>query len=325
MSPESATATESVPTSSARASTPKASRPKSRRRFIFGTVGLSLIVVGLGAWGAWAQYQRGRRPAPVSQVEIVARYPHDRRAFTQGLTYDRDAEGRLWLFEGTGRYRRSAILRHPVDPTTGAPNGPDDPERLQQRLDANLFGEGIAIRGDRLYQLTWKERVGLIYDKTTLELIDEFGYRGQGWGLTYAPDTDRLIMSDGSAQLRFLDPSTLRPVGRPLRVTDAGREITNLNELEYQNGQIYANIYQTRYVVVVDPGTGRVLEWLDLLPLVESLTRDEYNALDPNSDVLNGIAFNPITGHLLVTGKYWPYLFEIRRVRQGQGVDRESE
>jgi glutamine cyclotransferase len=237
---------------------------------------------------------------------VVKTYPHDRRFFTQGLVYE---DG--FLYEGTGLYGRSAIYKR--DLQTG--------EVLKSlRLPDKYFGEGIALFGDKLIELTWQSRVGFVYTKDTFTPLREFRYRGEGWGLTH--DGRRLILSDGTATLRFLDPNTYAETGR-LEVRDEGRPVPRLNELEYvasplsgvvdpqpaAGPRIYANIWPTDQIVILDPKTGRVTGWIDMSGLYTPPADEEGDA------VLNGIAYLPQTKHLLVTGKLWPRMYEIELLR----------
>lgn len=228
-------------------------------------------------------------PAARYTYEIINRYPHDPGAFTQGLIF---LDG--VLYEGTGLYGRSSLRR--VDLESG--------QVLRQRdLPEQYFGEGIVAWGDKLYQLTWQSQIGFIYDQESFDLIGEFRYPGEGWGLTH--DGEQLIMSDGSHVLRFWDPETLAENGR-LPVYDENGPVVRLNELEYVNGEIWANVWQTDLIARIDPRTGRVTGWLDLSGLLD------HSALSQPVDVLNGIAYDPAQDRLFVTGKLWPELFEIR-------------
>jgi glutamine cyclotransferase len=220
---------------------------------------------------------------------IEARYPHDTAAYTQGLVY---AEGQL--YESTGRLGRSQVRR--VDLETGRvlASTPLAPDR---------FGEGLTLLGDKLYQLTWKSGVGYVYDVQTLARLDSFSYAGEGWGL--ATDGTSLIMSHGTATLRFLDPGSFQVI-REVTVQEEGSPLSQVNELEYVRGALYANVYQSNWLVRIDPGSGEVRDWIDLAGLLPESQRT------PTTDVLNGIAFREGTGHLLVTGKLWPTVFEIR-------------
>ena len=225
---------------------------------------------------------------PVSGYKIVHTYPHDSKAFTQGLEF-RDGA----FYEGTGLNGQSSIRR--VELATG--------KVLQQApLDKDYFGEGITTWGQTLIQLTWTTQKGFVYDRTTFKPLRTFQYTGEGWGLTH--NADALIMSDGSASLRFLDPKTMSETHRIL-VSDAGIIIRDLNEIEWVNGEIYANVWQTNFVARISPTSGKVLGWIDLTGL---LSPEEARG---GADVLNGIAWDAAGRRLFVTGKLWPKLFEI--------------
>jgi glutamine cyclotransferase len=220
-------------------------------------------------------------------VGIVEAYVHDPNAFTQGLAFH---EGRL--YEGTGHYGRSSLRA--VDIGSGRV------ERIEP-LDPAYFGEGIAIFDGAIYQLTWQNGIGFVYDLDTFEPLRTFRYDGEGWGLT--TDGEALIMSDGTATLRFLDPETFRVVRR-VDVQEDGRTVARLNELEYIDGEIWANVWYDDRIARIDPATGDVIGWLDLSGLYP---RTERGA----EDVLNGIAYDDESGRLFVTGKNWPKLFEL--------------
>jgi glutamine cyclotransferase len=229
--------------------------------------------------------------APVSGFEIIQSWPHDSQAFTEGLLY---RDGRL--YESTGLYGHSDFREVALD--TG--------QVLRKReLDQQYFGEGLALFGGKLYQLTWRSHVGFIYDAGTFQPLGQFSYTGEGWGLT--DDGTSLLMSDGTSTLRFLDPATLA-VQRTITVTDEGREISQLNELEYVKGEVYANVWRTELIARIDPATGRVKGWIDLTGLLAPSERSG------DEDVLNGIAYDAATDRLWVTGKLWPRLFQIRAV-----------
>ncbi|PZA06537.1 glutaminyl-peptide cyclotransferase [Meiothermus sp. PNK-Is4] len=219
---------------------------------------------------------------------VVHTFPHDPQAFTQGLIFH---DG--FLYEGTGLEGRSELRK--VELQSG---------KVVQRkaLGPQYFGEGITLLDGHLYQLTWKNQVGFIYDPQTFALQRTWNYTTEGWGLTH--DGKQLILSDGSAKLYFLDPKTLK-VERTLLVTLNGQPLPMLNELEYVKGKIYANVWQTPQIVIIDPQNGRVEGVVDLTNLV---------LLNPGADVLNGIAYDPATDRLFVTGKLWPRLFEIELV-----------
>jgi glutamine cyclotransferase len=226
--------------------------------------------------------------APVVGYAVQHRYPHDPGAFTQGLEYWHG-----YLYESTGLNGRSSIRK--VELETG--------KILRQRpVPPAYFGEGITLWKSALIELTWQSQIAFVYDRDTFEPRGTFSYTGEGWGLTH--DATNLIMSDGTADLRFLDPETFKQ-RRRITVTDGGRPVTRLNELEYVKGQVFANIWTTDRVARVDPVSGSVLGWIDLRGLLP--------ARDRVSDaVLNGIAYDEARDRLFVTGKLWPSLFEIK-------------
>jgi len=227
--------------------------------------------------------------APVAGYRVVHVFPHDPQAFTQGLEY---LDG--VFYEGTGLNGRSTIRKVRVE------NG----EVLQvQKLDSQYFGEGIAVFGSTLFELTWQSGIGFLYDRATFQRKGTFTYRGEGWGLTH--DGHRLIMSDGSAYLRFLDPATQKEISR-LQVRDGGTPVVHLNELEYVKGEIFANVWQTDRIARISPKTGLVTGWIDLKGLLTA--SDQAQGVD----VLNGIAYDAAGDRLFVTGKLWPKVFEIR-------------
>ena len=229
----------------------------------------------------------------VYTYEIVNTYPHNRNAYTQGLAFEEGV-----LYEGTGLQGRSSLRK--VELETGK-------TLIIHRLKDRFFGEGITICGNKIIQLTWHSRVGFVYDKNTFRLLQKFNYSKEGWGITY--DGSRLIMSDGTATLRLLDPETFEQIGL-LKVHDKNGPLTRINELEYIRNSIYANIYPTERVAQIDPQTGRVTAWIDLTGL---LTDQD---LARKVDVLNGIAYDKENDRLFVTGKLWPNLFEIKLVRK---------
>ncbi len=221
--------------------------------------------------------------------EVVASYPHDPQAFTQGLVY---LDG--VLYEGTGLYGRSSLRR--VDLATG--------EVFQQiDLAPKYFGEGIAIFDEQIYQLTWRENEAFVYDLDSFSRTGVFTYTTEGWGLTH--DGSRLIMSDGTPIIRFRDPATFAEIGR-IEVRDPSGPVSNLNELEYIDGLIYANVWQSDRIVQIDPVSGTVVGDIDLSGLLPPEDRRQP------VDVLNGIAYDSENERLFVTGKLWPKLFEIR-------------
>jgi glutaminyl-peptide cyclotransferase len=238
---------------------------------------------------------------PVSQAggipeygyEVVHTYPHDPQAYTQGLFYLNGV-----LYESTGLNGQSSIRKERLE--TG--------EILQRRdIPEQYFGEGIINWKDRLMEITWKSEVGFVYDLGSFALKNQFSYPGQGWGLTQ--DGKRIIMSDGTAELRFWEPETLREMGR-VRVTADGVPVDQLNELEWVKGEVYANVYQTDRIARIDPSSGRVVGWIDLTGILTPADRVRQ------VDVLNGIAYDAATGRLFVTGKWWPKLFEIKLVKK---------
>lgn len=225
--------------------------------------------------------------------KVIHAYPHDSRAFTQGLIY---LNGHL--YESTGLEGRSSLRM--VDLETG---------RVQQEIPipAKYFAEGLTNWGSTLVQLTWQSQIAFVYDRFSFRQLRTLHYDGEGWGLTQ--DGAHLILSDGTATLRFLDPATFR-VARSITVKDHGVPVTELNELEYVHGQIYANVWHTDRIARISPATGRVLGWIDLTGL---LAASEHT--DPES-VLNGIAYDAAHDRLFVTGKLWPKLFEIKVIPQ---------
>lgn len=224
---------------------------------------------------------------PVQGYKVVKSHPHDPNAFTQGLFFH---DG--FLFEGTGLRGRSSIRK--VEIETG--------KVLQQvDLPPEFFGEGIAQWGDRLIGITWQEQTAFVLDLKTFRLWRKFNYAGEGWGLTH--NGRELVMSDGSAELRFLDPANFKELRR-VRVTADGRPVAQLNELEWVEGEVFANVWQTDRIARIDPATGRVKGWIDLGGLLTERSGQE--------DVLNGIAYDAKTKRLFVTGKLWPRLFEIQ-------------
>ena len=349
---------------------------------VLGTVPGDMIFVGraspLAPTGRVETYDPqlstgNQAPAPPEVVryryKVVKAYPHDRRFFTQGLVYENG-----FVYEGTGLYGQSALYKR--DLQTGK-------TVKTLRLPDKYFGEGITLFGDKLIQLTWQSKVGFVYKKDTFTLLREFKYAGEGWGLTH--DDKHLILSDGTATLRFLDPNTYAETGR-IEVRDQGRPVERLNELEFiadgphvtqptwrgrpalasgsgspthnsalgvpsrghpgvallsqetrvgsevqgqdaldtkEQGRdalatpgtaprIYANIWPTDQIVIIDPETGRVTGWIDMSGLWTPPADEQGDS------VLNGIAFVPQTRHLLVTGKLWPRLYEIELVEQSR-------
>ena len=230
--------------------------------------------------------------APVYGYRIVHIYPHDPGAFTEGLFYQ---DG--FLYESTGLEGQSGVRKVKLE--TG--------EVLQQRpLDARYFGEGIVSWKGKLVELTWQSQIGFVYDLKTFEPKSSFQYKGEGWSLT--KDDHRIIMDDGTPQIRFLDPVTLKEETGRITVTDGGRPVSQLNEMEWVKGEIYANIWQTNRIARIDPVTGKVKGWIDLttMAILEGAKGGKP------IDVLNGIAYDAAHDRLFVTGKFWPDLYEIK-------------
>ena len=270
----------------------------------------AFALVALAAPLAWRLANRGPRMAgranPVIQAQlqrpaaqsalkhgyrVVASYPHDPDAFTQGLVWE---GGRL--FESTGRNGKSSLRE--VDLKSG--------RVLRKRnIPFKYFAEGLALAKSRLYQITWQSGEAFQYD-LAFKPLKTFRYDGEGWGLTF--DGVSLVMSDGSDKLTFRDPATFQPK-RTVRVTLNGSPAGSLNELEYINGEIWANVWQTDYILCIDPKTGIARSYLDLRGLLPD------NLRTGSEDVLNGIAYDKQTGRILITGKLWPRLFEIRLIK----------
>jgi glutaminyl-peptide cyclotransferase len=250
-------------------------------------LGIAAVAVGLAAWP-----QLGARREAATGFEVVAAYPHDSNAFTQGLAINAGQ-----LYEGTGQYGASTVRR--VDLQSGRPD-------KQRALNQRYFGEGIAILGGLLYQLTWQNGVVVVYDLETFEVERTMQYDGEGWGLTH--DGKELIMSDGSATIRFRDPQTFA-VTREIAVHAGGAPLPRLNELEYIDGEIWANIWYDDRIARISPANGEVLGFIDLATLYPQNARN-------SEAVLNGIAYDSAAKRLFVTGKNWPQLYEIRIVRR---------
>ncbi|RQW76802.1 MAG: glutaminyl-peptide cyclotransferase [Geobacter sp.] len=225
---------------------------------------------------------------PVYGYEVVNSWPHDATAFTQGLVFKDNV-----LYESTGGNGSSSLRR--IDLSTG---------RIEKKVDlpVRYFVEGITLLNGKIYQLTWRNRKGFIYDAASLQFLGAFIYHDEGWGLT--DDGSSLIMSDGTNTLRFLDPRTFQ-VSRTISVYANGRPLMNLNELEHIKGEIYANVWQSDRIVRIDPESGKVLGWIDLTGLLPGKMQNRHA-------VLNGIAYDRAGDRIFVTGKLWPLLFEIR-------------
>jgi len=279
----------------------RAGKDKTKDAKVNWVAGIIVLVIAsvLTVLG-WTMMRSGREirgdappsaPAPARLLgyEVVATYPHDEEAFLQGLIWQDGG-----FYESTGQYGKSSLRR------VEFPSG-----KVVKKVDLapDLFGEGLALVGDRLIQLTWTSNRGLVYDRETFKLVGDFSYKTEGWGLTY--DGTNLIMSDGSSTLTFLDPQTFKPV-RQLPVRLDGRPVYNLNELEFIEGEIWANVWQTDNILQIDPATGRVVSLLDLEGILKPSNRKG------GEDVLNGIAYDAGQKRIFVCGKLWPSIFEIR-------------
>jgi len=238
---------------------------------------------------------------PTYSYDVINVYPHDTSAFTQGLVFHQ-AE----LYESTGLNGSSSLRR--VELATGKVLKKVD-------IDAQHFAEGLALFNGRLYQLTWQSHLGFVYDPDSFNRVRDFGYTGEGWGLTH--DAQSLIMSDGSSRIRFLNPDTFE-VQRVITVQDSGRDVTQLNELEYIKGEIYANIWLTDRIARIDPQSGRVNAWINLTGLLPPEERRDPGA------VLNGIAYDEASDRFYVTGKLWPKLFEIKLTQRRKEIRRQD-
>ncbi|HEU0184832.1 MAG TPA: glutaminyl-peptide cyclotransferase [Blastocatellia bacterium] len=258
-------------------------------------ISLALVAcIGCGGGASRAEIQPSDPMTATSRVptytyEVVKAYPHDTRAFTQGLVFHQGL-----FYESTGMNGSSSLRR--VELETG---------KVLKKIDVptQFFAEGLALLKGRLYQLTWQTQRGFVYELDSFNKIREFGYAGEGWGLTH--DTSSLIMSDGSNRIRFIDPETFE-VQRMITVQDGGRDVTQLNELEYIKGEIYANIWMQDRIARIDPQNGKVKAWIDMSGILPPQARSDPGA------VLNGIAYDESSDRLFVTGKYWPKLFEIK-------------
>jgi glutamine cyclotransferase len=254
-----------------------------------------LAAIGILALSLTAYILLSSKPsnAPTQYTyTIINEFPHDTDAFTQGLVIDNGV-----LYEGTGLNGYSTLRR--VELETG------EVEQLYALSDG-YFGEGITVFGDRIIQLTWQSHIGFVYNKNTFELLRNFTYSTEGWGITH--DGTHLIMSDGTANLYLLDPETFEEVGQ-ISVSDAGSPVTRLNELEYIKGEIYANIWYEQKIAVIHPQTGNVRAWIDLTVIGASENTS-------GGRVLNGIAYNANEDKLFITGKKWSKLYEIQLIPQ---------
>ncbi len=257
-------------------------------------VAVLIIVVLIAAFVVSVAFSREKSTGSSLPVyytyKIVNTYPHDQSAFTEGLFFDNG-----FLYESTGLYGNSTLRRVELD--TG--------QVLQSyALPNQFFGEGITDYDNEIIQLTWQSHIGFVYAEDTFSLLQNFSYPTEGWGLTC--NGSRLIMSDGTANLYFLDPVTFQRTGQ-IEVHDGAAPVTNLNELEYIKGDVYANVWQTNKIAIINSQTGQVKGWIDLTG-IENSANSDLNA------VLNGIAYDAKNDRLFVTGKDWPQLFEITLV-----------
>ncbi|GIU82550.1 MAG: glutaminyl-peptide cyclotransferase [Acidobacteria bacterium] len=262
---------------------------------------LSLILIAFCIFGcdkkAEVKEEKGGKSTgvPTYTYEVVKVYPHDPKAFTQGLVYHNG-----YLYEGTGGRKDDdfhSSLRK-VELETG---------KVLQKIDlpGEYFGEGIAILNNKIYQLTWQENTVFVYDLETFRLLKKFTYSGEGWGLT--TDGVHLFMSDGTHVIRVVDPEKFETIRTIVVLDEKGKPIMRLNELEYIKGEIWANVWEKTQIVRIDPNSGKLLGRIDLTKLVYEVTRE-----DERADVLNGIAYDAVNDRIFITGKKWRKLFEIR-------------
>ena len=254
-------------------------------------------LIALALWllvGCGCSQPENSGPTPLIPFDIVATHPHDPEAFTQGLLYHDGL-----LYESTGLYGQSSLRIS--EPETGK-------VRKRRMLDPSLFGEGLAEFNGRLYQLAWRENVVLVYDRDTLRSLRTLPLAGEGWGIAVA--NNQLVISDGTDKLHFYDPSTMNFI-RSIPIRHNGKAVYRLNELEMIGDRLYANIWESDYIARIDLERGEVTGWIDASALYPR------NREQNRQQVLNGIAHNPETGHLYLTGKNWPHLFEIRLKDEG--------
>lgn len=262
-----------------------------RRRLSYAGLVAIVVLAAVSAVPGQSSSPESRKHPQEYTFEVVAQYPHDPTAFTQGFTFYGGS-----FYEGTGRQGQSSLRR--VEPKTG---------RILRKvaLSPEFFGEGIAIVGNEVIQLTWLSHTGFVYDLKDFRELRTFKYPGEGWGLT--TDGRDLFMSDGSAEIRVLDGSTFSEKRR-IKVRDQGKPIDQLNEVEFVEGEIFANVWHSDRIARISPRTGEVLGWIDLTGLLGPFYQRQAEA------VLNGIAYDRETKRLFVTGKLWPKIFEIRVV-----------
>lgn len=246
------------------------------------------VFILTGNLNSYSEDSNTSNSVPVYGYRVINTYPHDPNAFTQGLVME---DG--FLYESTGLYGHSTIRK--VDLRTGK-------ILAVSKLPQRYFGEGITIFDDKIIQLTWHSKVGFVYDVNNFNILKEFSYRTRGWGITN--DGRNLIMSDGSSSLYLLDPHTFEQTGQ-IHVHQNGVSLRGLNELEYVDGNIFANVWRTDLIAIIKPGTGRVMGWIDLKGILNP------GNVNKKIDVLNGIAYDNGTKRLFVTGKLWPNVFEI--------------
>jgi glutamine cyclotransferase len=255
----------------------------------YGPIATALIGAIIVASASFYLSSLQNKPVQTYTYAILHAYPHDPTASTQGLAFDNG-----FLYEGTGLRGQSSLRR--VELESG--------NVLQiHNLSSEYFGEGITIHKDKIFQVTWRSHEGFVYDKDSFKLIDAFEIATEGWGLTH--DESSLILSDGTSTLRFLNLDTYEET-RTVEVRDRDGPVLNINELEYIDGEVFANIWQTERIARIDPESGSVVGWLDLSGLADSI--EENTSID----VLNGIAYDVEGSRLFVTGKLWPMLFEIK-------------
>jgi glutaminyl-peptide cyclotransferase len=266
------------------------------RREFFMTPLLAVMIAGVLACSEPSTARQTEAEAegiPVYTYQVINTWPHDAEAYTQGLVFHDGL-----LFESTGLRGASSLRR--VELKTG---------KVKKKLEVarEYFAEGMTIFQNKIFQLTWQAQKGFVYDLKKFKQEGEFAYEGEGWGLTH--DDHSLILSDGTNRIRFLDPASFQ-VQRTISVYDNGQPLTDINELEYIKGEIYANIWRTDRIVRIDPTTGKINAWIDMTGL-------HHQGPEENTEnCLNGIAYDAEGDRLFVTGKRWPQLFEIRLVRK---------
>jgi len=263
--------------------------PWMKRRLSGSGVVMFVLLATIGMAAGQSSSPKGKDGPTEYTFEVVRQFPHDPRAFTQGFTYN---DG--FFYEGTGRTGQSSLRQ--VNPENG---------HMVRKVDLapDLFGEGITVLGNEVLQLTWLSHIGFVYDLRDFHLLRTFQYAGEGWGLT--TDGHDLFMTDGSAEIRVLDASTFSEKRR-IKVRESGKPVDQLNELEFIEGEIYANIWHSDRIARISPETGKVVGWIDLTGLLGPFYQRQAE------EVLNGIAYDPTGKRLFVTGKLWPKIFEIR-------------